>query len=551
MQQLQLSRHHDRGDHFGFFPTGFDGNDNNRRHHAPTQKISLHPNPIIYNDILSIPNFHSSGPRIINPKIPSLYEFRNVCLTNHITSPTLRGLVYLTPPIFDKNVDNKDRNKTATIISEPMEQLSIQNNPHRCVPCSAPLNHKGGWNGIHPNEKQVGHRCGFVSVHAMFATNISDWSHCIHDIPENSKLIQKWGQVQIPSCRVESVHFYEGTVLNVAFDRNIGHAMWDHLLTYLPHWYEFRFGKGGSNHKSSGDFPFDYVVLNSVKNCLSKNNSSEHWYCQILRSIDAFGVAEELPVDGTNANSTTLVCYENLLTLHLSLPRLNHYSMESLPNKNVFDAFRDVLFKKFKLPRYWKKGRRDNLVASLGGTLSNHNNNDQASIQNRKDSTTNQQTKRHYRFLFYAHEPSGRRVWTNMNSLLAAAQVQTKYRQIDFQTVYDFGNLNIQQQARLFNEADAIIMVHGAQMANSIFTVEGTMFVELGCRVFEFLGSKNYLNLIGGKYTMVQLCWRGETSEKDFCLDCTQEKDFTYSNFTMAQKTFDKILDDIVIAIDS
>ncbi len=70
-------------------------------------------------------------------------------------------------------------------------------------------------------------------------------------------------------------------------------------------------------------------------------------------------------------------------------------------------------------------------------------------------------------------------------------------------------------------------MVHGAQMANSIFSVEGTMFVELGCRVFEFLGSQNYLKLIGGKYTMVQLCWKGESSEKDFCLDCTEEKDFT------------------------
>lgn len=333
--------------------------------------------------------------------------------------------------------------------------------------------------------------------------------------------------MQIPSRRVESVHFYEGKVLNVAFDRNIGHAMWDHLLTYLPHWYEFRFGKGGSNHKDGEDFPFDYVVLNSVKNCLSKTNTSEHWYCQILRSIDAFGGAEELPVDVTNVNSTTLVCYENLLTLHLSLPRLNHYSMESLPNQKEFDAFRDVLFQTFELPRYWKKGRRDNLVASFGGILSNHNKSDQASIQNWKDSTTNQQTERHYRLLFYAHEPSGRRVWTNMNSLIADAQVQTKYRHIDFQTVYDFGNLNIQQQARLFNEADAIIMVHGAQMANSIFTVEGTIFVELGCRVFEFLGSKNYLNLIGGKYTIVQLCWRGETSEKDFCLDCTQEKDFT------------------------
>ncbi len=175
------------------------------------------------------------------------------------------------------------------------------------------------------------HKCGYVSIHTMFAKKFPIG-------PENSKLIEKWGQLQISSCRVNSVHSDKGRVLIVAFDRNIGHAMWDHLLTYLPHWYDFCSGsKGSHGDKSGGDYPFDYMVLNLVESCLSKNKPSDHWYCQILPSIDAFGEAEALPVDGKNAGSTTLV--ETLLTLHLSLPRLHHFSVRSHPNKTVLNTF--------------------------------------------------------------------------------------------------------------------------------------------------------------------------------------------------------------------
>jgi len=74
-----------------------------------------------------------------------------------------------------------------------------------------------------------------------------------------------------------------------------------------------------------------------------------------------------------------------------------------------------------------------------------------------------------------------------------------------------------------------MIMVHGAQMANSIFSVEGTMFVELGCRIPSFLGSQTYLSLIDAKYLGVVACAKGGNREDNVvCLECEEEKkDYT------------------------
>ncbi len=87
------------------------------------------------------------------------------------------------------------------------------------------------------------------------------------------------------------VKFYEGVrVINLAFDKNIGHDMWDHLLTYLPHWYEFRFGGGG------GYFPMDGVISHNLRDCMGGRNDAHvldvtgknhkdhdvgnpYWYC--------------------------------------------------------------------------------------------------------------------------------------------------------------------------------------------------------------------------------------------------------------------------------
>jgi len=375
----------------------------------------------------------------------------------------------------------------------------------------------------------------------MFATDISDWSECINREESQSKL-KAWAQFQIPA-RAEVVKFYEGVrVMNLAFDSNIGHDMWDHLLTYLPHWYEFRFGGGG------GNFPIDGVISHNFRNCMggshvdynidntgvdpnNDHGGNPYWYCQILRAIDAFGGVEEikLPDPMDPRMNSTLHCFEKLLTLHLSWPRNHGYSMDSMPNKTVFDAFRDVLFDKFDMPRHHRRSMRGNGGISeeaQDATGEGHSTISRSGNSN-NDSSNNQP---HRKILLYAHEPSARRVWTNMNSLLANYQNNTKKKQnIMFQTIHDFGNHTVREQALLFNDADAMIMVHGAQMANSIFSVEGTMFVELGCRIPSFLGSQTYLSLIDAKYLGVVACAKGGNREDNVvCLECEEEKkDYT------------------------
>lgn len=47
----------------------------------------------------------------------------------------------------------------------------------------------------------------------------------------------------------------------------------------------------------------------------------------------------------------------------------------------------------------------------------------------------------------------------------------------------------------LFNSYDVLVMVHGAQMANNIFALPGTFFIELGCDIPVFLGEKSYLSV--------------------------------------------------------
>jgi len=394
----------------------------------------------------------------------------------------------------------------------------------------------------------------------MFATDISDWSECINREESQSKL-KAWAQFQIPA-RAEVVKFYEGVrVMNLAFDSNIGHDMWDHLLTYLPHWYEFRFGGGG------GNFPIDGVISHNFRNCMggshvdynidntgvdpnNDHGGNPYWYCQILRAIDAFGGAEEikLPDPMDPRMNSTLHCFEKLLTLHLSWPRNHGYSMDSMPNKTVFDAFRDVLFDKFDMPRHHRRSMRGNGGISeeaQDATGEGHSTISRSGNSN-NDSSNNQP---HRKILLYAHEPSARRVWTNMNSLLANYQNNTKKKQnIMFQTIHDFGNHTVREQALLFNDADAMIMVHGAQMANSIFSVEGTMFVELGCRIPSFLGSQTYLSLIDAKYLGVVACAKGGNREDNVvCLECEEEKkDYTYSNFTMSQESFDAMLEHVM-----
>ena len=396
-----------------------------RKRERKKMKTTSSIQPIIYNNTQTIPPFLSAGPHAVN-HLPGLYEFHNVCLTRSAEDESLLGLIYFVPP----------------------DDVNVYNNPSRCIPCPLYLMH--GWDDKGEEQDRLKHKCGYNNLHAMYATSVSDWSRCIN-VRANKRKYRDLGwfphEMFVPSS-VSNVHFYKEPMIALAHNMNIGHALWDHLLTILPHWHTFR---------SQNKFPYKGVATFSVEACLSSNISQ--WYCELLRTTGIFGGAQEVNMV-PHDNTATLHCFDRLLTPFLAYPRWKDYEPESMPSKLVFDEFRRVLYDKFELPRQ---------------------------IDERKSISK--------KVLFYAHEPSGRRVWTNMNDLISTAKRRLEYKDWELLTVYDFGALSIREQAVLFNSYDVLVMVHGAQMANNIFALPGTFFIELGCHIEAFLGEKSYLSV--------------------------------------------------------
>ncbi|KAL7482708.1 hypothetical protein ACHAW6_008371 [Cyclotella cf. meneghiniana] len=342
------------------------------------------------------------------------------------------------------------------------------------------------------NRERCKHRSSPLNHHIMFATNVSDYSYCMDQLKSNE-------YQHIPS-HVDVVHFYEEPVISLNFNLNIGHSLFDYLLIYLPHWHIYR---------REENFPFSGVISHVMHNCL--DDANKFWFCEILRAITAFGEhAQQLRPE---PNNTTLYCYKSLYLIHIAMWQRMYTSFLT---EQVFDDFRDVLNEEFNLTR-----KRDYYsVHSTAHKLK--------------------------RLLLYSHAPSGRRVWLDMNEQVDKYKHHPKYQdKVYFQIVDDFGSFSTAEQASLFNSADAILMSHGAQMANSIFAVDGLLFVEMGCQVPVFLGEPAYVALLRGRYTNVTKC---ESDNHDLmCLVCEGDAKYDdYSNFTMTDVSFQTILDYII-----
>jgi len=430
-------------------------------------------------------SFHCCGPFLVNRDIPGLYEFNNVCLTKQL-SETCR-----------KSVNHCEGNLQGIIYFTPNDDKTMRN-PLRCVTCSAPLMHH--WNETGRDEEEVGHKCGFTSTHVMYASDITDWNQCRLQ-PDAQSLTNLWGKQQVPAT-AESIRYYNEPVLSLNFQAdNIGHSLFDHLLMYLPHWQKFK----------NTTYPFKGINSHSIEGCLSDTNND--WYCRILRSMNAFGNdAKELPP----TSNTTLTCYKSLYVTEIAIQRgLKHKVL----TKSLFDEFRDILFQSFNLDR----GR------------------------NYHDEKQDEENK-HTKLLLYAHKPSGRRVFEGMDGLVDTLSKQSKYQGVDFQMIEDFGSYSIIQQASLFNSADAAIMVHGAQMVNSIFSVDGTTFIELGCHIPTFIGNPRYMALLNGHHQSVQECG-DDANDDDICVICDSSNK-VYGNFTMKNTAFEALIDKVLLDLN-
>ena len=489
----------------------------------------------------------SKGPTLYDNTMGGLHIFENVCLTYNADGirdrvhpdTSLRGLLYFT------------------------NDKEVLNNPTRCVPCS--VNHDTPFitwgemsstfidsssqnnNGAN-NTLQVNHQCGMSGLHAMYASSVGDWSTCIMK-EENANLLEELGQTMEPT-NVSTVHFFQEPTFLLQFNAlDKEQSLFDMLLTYLPHWDKFLVGDDMDGDDAG--FPFQSVISHSVKGCLSH---SKEWFCEVLHQMYAFGEAKEIPWEG---DDNTLYCYKELFYNEVgyyqrSIDDEKNDHSGSLVTKQMFGDFREMLFRKFGLPRRrtaelraeeaefektHQGGGSGTKTASVGGGDGGESNGDNTSGNGNDDT----------KIIFYDNKLSEHAVWSEMESLISNVRELEKYQNVKFVTVNgDFSDLTVAQQARKFNEADAVIMAHGQHMANAIFAIDGTYFVEVGCKVESLIGSPHFMELFDGKYRAVERC-SGKDSSSVVCVVC---KDKESDIFTMNPAAFERLVDDVVAGLE-
>lgn len=461
----------------------------------------------------------SKGPILWDDSIGGLHLFENVCLTNNIDAiryrpepdTSLRGLIYF--------MDENDE---------------LMKNTKRCVPCSN-KQAMDDWDGASVQDEQVvGHKCGMNGIHAMFASSVGDWTNCIMQ-EENVNLMEKMGQTQTP-IDVSTIHFFQEPTFLLQFNAlDKEQSLFDMLMTYLPHWDKFLMTKGEIDVDAAGDdggFPFNSVISHSIQGCLSH---SHNWFCEILHQMYAFGEAKEIPWEN---DDNTLYCYRELFYNQVGYQR--NFDHEGLVTKKNFGEFREMLFRKFGLPRMRTvEGRLAELEYEKTHGGQKTEGGDSSNISDVK-------------IIFYDNKLTDQKVWNQMGTLISKARELEKYQHIKFLTVNkSFDDLTVAQQARLFNEADAVIMAKGQHMANAIFAVDGTSFVEVGCKVQSLIGNPKFMKLMGGKYRAVERCSGGgggnANEASDVCAICKGEGED--SNFSMTPTMFEALIDDILASL--
>jgi hypothetical protein len=206
-------------------------------------------------------------------------------------------------------------------------------------------------------------------------------------------------------------------------------------------------------------------------------------------------------------------------------------------NRETLGEFREILFRKFALPRRRTAEDRKEEAEAIA---------ELTDAQKKREGIDTDTSSSQSKIIFYDNKLSQQTKWNEMESLISKARSLEKYQNIKFVTVDDFSRLTVAQQARTFNEADAVIMVHGEHMANAIFAVDGTTFVEVGCEFKSLIGNPNFMNLMDGTYKSIEKC-KGD--DDSVCVVC--EGDSEDVEFTMTPAVFEKMIDDVVQSLNA
>mmetsp|Transcript_15119 Transcript_15119/g.24691 ORF Transcript_15119/g.24691 Transcript_15119/m.24691 type:complete len:629 (-) Transcript_15119:48-1934(-) len=421
----------------------------------------------------------SEGPTPADRKLGGMHIFKNVCLTNNI------------------DAIHYENNPTTSLRGLIYFTRDQEHNPKRCVPCSNSEN-MDSWDGTYEDEKVVKHKCGMNGLHAMYATSAGDWSDCIME-EENTQIMKKFGQTQSPT-NVSKVHFFQAPTFLLQFNAfDMESALFDMLMTYLPFWRMFE----------RNEFPFTSLISHSVKGCVSH---SRHPFCELLHQMAAFWEVQDL----TWESDDTLYCYETLYYNQLGYNRnLEH---DGHVTKEVFGGLRENLFNRFGLPR-----RRTVEARQMD-----------AKIQGQDLLGT--------KIILYDKKSKDATHWTDMESVVTQAKTLEKYQNVTFVVVKDFDDLSVAQQARTFNEADAVVMVHGQHMANAIYAVDETSFVGVGCSgTVPLVGNPKFMELMDSSYRHVSKCEEDHEEGSEACVVCQDD-----DHFTITLPAFEKLIDDVI-----
>jgi hypothetical protein len=72
------------------------------------------------------------------------------------------------------------------------------------------------WDDLGRKKRELGHKCGFTSMHAMYATNMSDWADCIREPEFKHYEDLRWdGQWPFVPSHADVVHFYNKSVISL------------------------------------------------------------------------------------------------------------------------------------------------------------------------------------------------------------------------------------------------------------------------------------------------------------------------------------------------
>jgi hypothetical protein len=162
-----------------------------------------------------------------------------------------------------------------------------------------------------------------------------------------------------------------------------------------------------------------------------------------------------------------LYCFKELIYNEVGYQR--NLDQGDLVNREILGEFREILFRKFALPRRRTVEDRKEEADAIASLSDAEKKEDGIDVESIIPSET--------KIIFYDNKLSQQTKWNEMESLITKARSLEKYSNIKFVTVDDFSTLTVAQQARTFNEADAVIMVHGEHMANAIFAVVSYIFL--------------------------------------------------------------------------